>query len=227
MLRSRRSLLAAVTMFAVAVPAMAQQDTAVGNQAEGAPIKAAATGSHTAQPSARTAHAPRTRRAVEAVTEREANPAGPFAILTSVQRDSIIEHTRSLLGVQYKWAGLNPAKGLDCSGIVKYVFAKLGIDLPHHAATLAKMGDPIMRDTAAMQPGDLLVFGKGKRISHVGIYVGGGMMIQASSSAHHVVETPVVKYRPPGGLQWKGVRRIVALDTATLEGDPEPNPLQY
>ena len=99
-----------------------------------------------------------------------------------MQRDSIIEHTRSLLGVRYKWAGLNPAKGLDCSGIVKYVFAKLGVELPHRAAELAKLGDSIEKDTAAMQPGDLLVFGKGKRISHVGIYVGDGMMIHASSS---------------------------------------------
>ena len=142
-----------------------------------------------------------------------------------MQRDSIIEHTRSLLGVRYKWAGLNPAKGLDCSGIVKYVFAKLGVELPHRAAELAKMGDPITKDTAAMQPGDLLVFGKaGKRISHVGIYIGDGKMIHASSSSHHVVETEVVKYRPAGGLQWKGVRRIVALDSATIENEPEPLP---
>ncbi|MFI5231009.1 MAG: C40 family peptidase [Gemmatimonadales bacterium] len=222
MLRPHLTLLAGVTMFAVAVPAMAQQDTVIGGPAPSATHRDAATAVHAKQPTARAAHAAHSPRPVEAVTERVANPAGPFAILTSVQRDSIIEHTRSLLGVKYKWAGLNPAKGLDCSGIVKYVFAKLGIDLPHHAATLAKMGDPIMRDTAAMLPGDLLYFGKGKRVSHVGIYVGDGMMIQASSSAHHVVETPVVKYRPPGGLQWKGVRRIVALDTTAVEGDPDP-----
>jgi cell wall-associated NlpC family hydrolase len=221
MLRSRLTMLAGVTVFAVAVPAMAQQDAGVRNGADGALTSAAAS---KPQPATAAAHTPRVKRAVEAVTEREANPAGPFAILTSVQRDSVIEHARDLLGVKYKWAGLNPDKGLDCSGIVKYVFAKLGIDLPHHAATLAKMGDPIMRDTAAMQPGDLLYFGKGKRVSHIGIYVGDGMMIQASSSAHHVVETPVVKYRPPGGLQWKGVRRIVALDTTTVETDPDPNP---
>ena len=181
-----------------AVPAAAQQESAAGKP----PIKAA----------------------VKAVTTRQANPAGPFARLTSTQRDSIIDHTRSLLGVKYKWAGLNPAKGLDCSGIVKYVFAKLGVELPHRAAELAKLGDPITQDTAAMQPGDLLVFGKGKRISHVGIYVGEGMMIHASSTSHHVVETPVVKYRPAGGLQWKGVRRIVALDTLAIENDPEPIP---
>jgi cell wall-associated NlpC family hydrolase len=196
MLRSRLTLLAGAMLFAVAVPAAAQQ-----------------------KPSSK---APR-KGAVQAVTEREANPAGPFARLTSMQRDSIIEHTRSLLGVKYKWAGLNPAKGLDCSGIVKYVFAKLGVELPHRAAELAKMGDPITKDTAAMQPGDLLVFGKaGKRISHVGIYIGDGKMIHASSTSHHVVETEVVKYRPAGGLQWKGVRRIVALDSTAIENEPEP-----
>ena len=196
MIRSRLTLLAGAFVLALAVPAAAQQ----------------------------TASAKAPKKAVEAVTERQANPAGPFARLTSVQRDSIIEHTRNLLGVKYKWAGLNPSKGLDCSGIVKYVFAKLGIDLPHRAAELAKLGDPVTKDTAAMQPGDLLVFGKGKRISHVGIYVGEGMMIHASSTSHHVVETPVEKYRPAGGLQWKGVRRIVALDSTLAESEPDTVP---
>jgi len=197
MTRPHLTILTGALLFAFAIPAAAQRP-----EAPRAPKKGA----------------------VQAVTEREANPAGPFARLTSVQRDSIIEHTRSLLGVKYKWAGLNPAKGLDCSGIVKYVFAKLGVDLPHRAAELAKLGDPITKDTAAMQPGDLLVFGKGKRISHVGIYVGEGMMIHASSSSHHVVETPVVKYRPAGGLQWKGVRRIVALDSTIAEARPDSIP---
>jgi cell wall-associated NlpC family hydrolase len=197
---SRLTLLAGALLFAVAIPAAAQQ-------------KAAAKA-----PAKKVVH----KRPVEDITEREANPAGPFAHLSFIQRDSIIEHTRSLLGVKYKWAGMNPAKGLDCSGIVKYVFAKLGIELPHHAAALAKLGDPITKDTAAMQPGDLLVFGKpGRHISHVGIYIGDGMMIHASSSAHHVVEAEVEKYRPPGGLQWKGVRRIVALDSTVLEADPD------
>src|ERR1035437_2847353 len=195
MLPPRLTLLASAMLLAVALPAAAQQAVAPKTPKKGA---------------------------VAAVTALEAKPAGPFARLTSVQRDSIIEHTRSLLGVKYKWAGMNPAKGLDCSGIVKYVFAKLGVELPHHAAELAKLGDPFTKDTAAMQPGDLLVFGKGKRISHVGIYVGDGMMIHASSTSHHVVETPVVKYRPAGGLQWRGVRRIVAIDTATIESIPEP-----
>ena len=207
MFPSRITLLAGATFFAIAVPAAAQRDTAA-----------------TKPQNASVAGKARAKAAVKAVTERQANPAGPFARLTFMQRDSVIEHARNLLGVKYKWAGLNPAKGLDCSGIVKYVFAKLGVELPHRAAELAKLGDPVDKDTAVMQPGDLLVFGKaGMRISHVGIYAGEGMMIQASSNYRHVVETPVVKYRPAGGLQWKGVRRIVAIDSTMLESD-EPQP---
>ena len=159
---------------------------------------------------------------VKALSERAPNPNGPFARLSIPQRDSIIEHTRSLLGTRYKWAGATPEKGLDCSGFVKYVFAKLGIELPHHAADLAKLGGSVTKDTADMQPGDLLVFGKGKRISHVGIYVGDGRMIHASSLSKRVVESVVDLHRPPGGLQWKGVRRMFAIDSTVIDGDQEP-----
>jgi cell wall-associated NlpC family hydrolase len=161
---------------------------------------------------------------MKALSERGVNPRGPFAKLNVPQRDSIIEHTRSLLGTRYKWAGITPEKGLDCSGFVKYVFAKLGVELPHHAADLARLGGSVTKDTAEMRPGDLLVFGKGKRISHVGIYVGDGFMIHASSTSRRVIETPVERYRPPGGLQWKGVRRVIALDSTVAEGEPEPPP---
>jgi len=153
---------------------------------------------------------------VKALTARAANPRGPFAKLNTTQRDSIIENASQLLGVKYKWGGTTPEKGIDCSGFVKYLFAKLGVELPHRAAELAKLGGSINKDTADMQPGDLLVFGKGKRISHVGMYVGDGKMIHASSSNKRVVETTVMRFRAPGGLQWKGVRRVIALDSTSV-----------
>lgn len=162
----------------------------------------------TAKPAAKR---PQAKRPIEALLDRGSNPKGPFATLTMPQRDSIIDEARVLLGVRYKWAGLNPATGLDCSGIVKYVFAKLGINLPHRAADLAKLGGGVTKDTSAMRPGDLLVFGRGAGISHVGIYIGDGMMIHASSAKHRVVETPVANYQQSVGLQWKGVRRVIAL----------------
>jgi cell wall-associated NlpC family hydrolase len=206
MIRNRlaATVFAGIVMFAAAIPASAQQSVAKKPATKAAVKK---------------------KSVMASLMDREASPAGPFARLSFTQRDSIIEHTRNLLGVKYKWGGINPAKGLDCSGIVKYVFAKLGIELPHRAAEMAKLGDPITKDTAVMQPGDLLVFGKaGKRISHIGIYVGNGKMIQASSTSHHVVETVVADYHPAGGLQWKGVRRIVGIDSTAAEIDPEPNP---
>lgn len=158
---------------------------------------------------------------VKALRARGANPKGPFAKISLSQRDSIIENAKEQIGTRYKWAGINPELGLDCSGFVKYVFAKLGVELPHSAKELATLGGSITKDTAAMRPGDLLVFGKGKRISHVAIYVGDGKMIHASSRSGAVVEAPVVRVRPPQGLQWKGVRRVVAVDSATTEGTPQ------
>lgn len=157
------------------------------------------------------------RAPVEALEARGANPAGPFARLNEVQRDSIVENLRSMLGIRYRWAGDKPERGVDCSGLVRYVFAKLGIDLPHSAQQLARLGAAVGRDTSEMQAGDLLVFSKkqSRRISHVGIYVGDGMMIHASSTSKQVVETPVVEYR---GLLLRSVRRVFSVDSADTRG---------
>lgn len=151
--------------------------------------------------------------AVKAVRERGANPKGPFAMVSTAQRDSIIENARLQLGTRYRWAGANPEKGLDCSGFIQFVFGKLGVELPHSSRELARMGGAIPKDTSEMRPGDLLVFGKGKRISHVGMYLGDGRMLHASSSSGAVVEAAVVRSRPLRGLQWKGVRRVIAVDS--------------
>lgn len=159
---------------------------------------------------------------VESIENRGSNPKGPFARLSEVQRDSIIENSRSLLGIKYKWAGATPEKGIDCSGLVQYVFAKLGINLPHHAADLAKLGASVSKDTADMQVGDLLVFSRmqSKRISHVGIYVGDGMMVHASSNSKAVVETPILEY---SGMFLRGVRRVISVDSTSRTADlPKP-----
>jgi cell wall-associated NlpC family hydrolase len=156
---------------------------------------------------------------VEALAVRGSNPTGPFARLSESQRDSIVENTRALLGIKYKWAGVTPERGVDCSGLVRYVFAKLGIDLPHSSAQLARLGTAIGRDTSEMRPGDLLVFSKktSRRISHVGIYVGDGMMVHASSTSRQVVETPIVEYK---GLLLRSVRRVFSVDTASSGTGP-------
>jgi peptidoglycan DL-endopeptidase CwlO len=77
------------------------------------------------------------------------------------------------LGVPYVWGGASPA-GFDCSGLVMYVFAQMGVSLPHSSYAQAAMGTPV--SMSQLEPGDLVFF---TGASHVGIYIGGGQFIHA------------------------------------------------
>jgi len=77
------------------------------------------------------------------------------------------------LGVPYVWGGATPA-GFDCSGLVVYVYAQLGIALPHYTGALWALGVPVPRDQ--LQQGDLVFF---DALDHVGIYIGAGQFIHA------------------------------------------------
>ncbi|MCL5735638.1 MAG: NlpC/P60 family protein [Actinobacteria bacterium] len=85
------------------------------------------------------------------------------------------------VGVPYVWAGDGPY-GFDCSGLVMYVYAKLGIRLPHSSAAQSTMGTPVARDQ--LQPGDLVFFYN--PVHHVGIYIGAGNMIDAPGTGSFV-----------------------------------------
>ena len=123
-------------------------------------------------------------------------------------RDSIVAKARGQIGTRYKLGGTKPNFALDCSGLVKYVMGALNVMLPRTAQKQAAVGEEIPKDLASLKPGDLLTFGRGKRISHIGIYVGEGRMVHASTSQRRVIETRITT-RSPLIRQWTGVRRLV------------------
>jgi cell wall-associated NlpC family hydrolase len=79
----------------------------------------------------------------------------------------------SQLGTPYVWAGAAPG-GFDCSGLVMWAYAQVGVSLPHSTYAQYNVGVPVSRDQ--LQPGDLVFF---DGLGHVGIYIGGGQFVHA------------------------------------------------
>ena len=101
-------------------------------------------------------------------------PAGP----TGAKAVAIAER---YLGIPYVWGGADPAVGFDCSGLMMYVYAQLGISLPHFSGYQWYSGRHVAPND--LQPGDLVFFEPGPRgPGHVGMYVGGGEFVQAPHS---------------------------------------------
>ena len=86
----------------------------------------------------------------------------------------VIAIAMQYLGVPYVWGGASPSQGFDCSGLTTYVFAQIGVSLPHHAASQYSYGIPVSRED--LQPADLVFF---DGLGHMGIYIGGGQFIHA------------------------------------------------
>lgn len=85
------------------------------------------------------------------------------------------------LGAPYVWGGASPASGFDCSGLVRWAYSRLGIDLPHSSYALYDRGRRVAR--SRMKPGDLVFF---SGLGHVGLYLGQGRMVHAPQSGRNV-----------------------------------------
>ena len=85
-----------------------------------------------------------------------------------------VQIANHLTGIPYRWGGASPQAGFDCSGLVQYVYRKLGIRLPHYAA--AQYGHGRRISQGSLRAGDLVFF---SGLGHVGIYAGGGKFIHA------------------------------------------------
>jgi cell wall-associated NlpC family hydrolase len=99
---------------------------------------------------------------------------------------TVIQAALSRIGSPYSWGGSGPS-AFDCSGLVMWSFQQAGISLPHSSQALAQGGQPVSMDQ--MQPGDLVTYYSDA--SHVGIYIGDGMMVHASTYGTPVRVAPV------------------------------------
>lgn len=115
-------------------------------------------------------------------------PAAPAAVArlgsapprAAAQAGSVVNFAMQFVGTPYVWGGARPG-GFDCSGYTRYVYGQFGLNMPHSAAAQysQRYGTFISRDN--LQPGDIVFFANTYKrgISHVGIYVGGGRVVQA------------------------------------------------
>jgi cell wall-associated NlpC family hydrolase len=121
---------------------------------------------------------------------------------------------KAQVGTRYPNRATTPEKRFDCSGLVKNDKAPHNLELPRTAKQQAKQGLAVNKDTSRLLPGDLLTFGKTKKssVSHIGIYIGDGRYIHASSIAGRVVESSIDRPHSPLIKIWRGARRMVSLD---------------
>jgi hypothetical protein len=94
--------------------------------------------------------------------------------------DEVISLAKQYLGTRYLWGGMSP-RGFDCSGFMNYIFRPFGVYLNRRSIDMANNGTYVSRKN--LMPGDLVFFATmgGNRISHVGMYIGGGDFIHSSS----------------------------------------------
>jgi cell wall-associated NlpC family hydrolase len=154
---------------------------------------------------------------------RTVRPFAAFSVSAHAIRDSLlVSIARTAVGTRYVRGGQSFEGGFDCSGLVRYVMTALHVPVPRTAAEQAVAGLALARDTTRLRPGDLLTFGRSpRRVDHVGIYLGNGRYVHASSVAGQVIESPIDRPRSPLVKAWRGSRRVLsdAGADSTVRGD--------
>ena len=138
------------------------------------------------------------------VASRGETEAPPISAEGQTLADEIIVYAKTFLGVKYRWGQSSPS-GFDCSGFTNYVFAHFGIKLSRSSYDYPKFGTKISKSD--LQKGDILMWDTQRNgtIGHVGIYMGDGMFIHASSSKGKVVTRSVSSYKE----KYMGARRVI------------------
>jgi len=127
----------------------------------------------------------------------------------------VIRIAEGEIGRRYQLGGRGEAgDGFDCSGLIQYAYARLGITLPRRSLDQATQGSRIEKRALLLRAGDILTFSSsGGRVTHVGLYMGDGRFIHSASKGVQVSRlTEDDPYGRWWHRRWVGVRRIVASD---------------
>jgi cell wall-associated NlpC family hydrolase len=161
----------------------------------------------------------------------------PGVLAPAARHNAVVAIAMKYLGVRYQWGGASPKTGFDCSGLVKYVFAQLGVPLVHYAAAQWHSPYGVWVAPNRLQPGDLVFFvgsdGTRKAPGHVGIYVGDGYIIDAPHTGSFVRIDRLSEPRLADG--YVGARRIDSqllvirhlLGVTKAAAQPFPQPLSF
>ena len=131
---------------------------------------------------------------------------GPHAITevpTPTKAELAARFAVEEVGVPYRYGGESPATGFDCSGLVRWAYGQVGIDLPHSSYALYEQGRRVAESN--LHPGDILFF---EGLGHVGLYLGRGRMVHAPQTGRDVeiVRLSSTNY----GARLIGARRVIA-----------------
>ena len=140
----------------------------------------------------------RDRRRVESRPERRDRDPG-----TDTRAERAVKVALEAVGTPYRWGGESPSTGFDCSGLVRWAYGRVGVDLPHNSYALYGEGRRVPEPS--MEPGDILFF---EGLGHVGLYLGRGRMVHAPQSGRdvEVVRLAATNY----GARLIGARRVAA-----------------
>jgi cell wall-associated NlpC family hydrolase len=162
----------------------AEEQRASRAAAERAAQQAAAAANAPAPSSARSATAPAPSRAAAPAPSRAAAAPAPAAAPVaagSSAAQTAVATALAQVGKPYVWGAVGPGS-FDCSGLTQYAYKAAGVSLPHSSSMQSRTGTPVAR--SALQPGDLVFFYS--PVSHVGMYIGNGQMVHASTAGEPV-----------------------------------------
>ena len=134
--------------------------------------------SSTKQTTSRSSTTRRSTTSTQASTQTQNTTASTTTSSSSGTGAAVVAKAKSYIGYKYVYGGSSPSTGFDCSGFTSYIYKQFGVSLNRTAAGQYSNGTAVSRSN--LQPGDLVMFGK-SGINHVGIYIGGGMIVHAEN----------------------------------------------